>query len=268
MEQLMDYLGDSPNPFLRALFWIIGIIAIAILVVFIGGVVLVGGYFISQALNTRTTADGAFTYSIHDDYVALNSYNGHEAAIVLPVSIEDMPVDAILNMKDKNGVVEEITIPDALSFTAGDINPSVICVHFPVLQRYCVSDAHPTLRVIDGALYTKDGKVLLSYPAGRTGEAVIPQGVETLWPCAFQNASVASVVLPASLRTISDYSMSDFRVMRHLEIPAGVEEIGPYAFINSDDTFRRLKFILTQDSPAHTFCVENDLPILEVRPAT
>ena len=268
MEKLLDFLSESENPILRALFWIISIILILLCIAVIGLVVIIVGLIIWSIATSHTSSDGSFTYRKSDGQITLNRYNGTEIAIVLPVEVDGMPVASFLQMTDKNDVVEEITIPDELTYSFDVNNPMAFFSDFPVLQNIRVSDTHPNLKVIDGVLYTRDGTVLLAYPAGRTGEAVIPEGVEIIWYGAFRNSSVSSIVLPESLHTICDFAMCDFRVMRFLEIPEGVTSISPNAFKNGDINSRKLQFIVTQDSVAHQFLLEHEAPIREVLPAT
>lgn len=268
MEEFLEFLSESENPILRVLFWIISIGLILLAIAVIGIIVLIAGFIIWGIATSHTTSDGAFNYRKSDGQANLLHYNGTEIAIVLPVEVDGLPVGSFLQMSEKNDVVEEITIPDGLRYAFDVNNPVAIFSGFPVLQSIHVSDAHPDLKVINGALYTKDGTVLLAYPAGRTGEAVIPEGVEIIWYGAFRNSSASSVVLPESLRVICDFAMCDFRVMRFLEIPGGVTSISANAFKNGDTTARKLQFIVTQDSVAHQFLLEHKLPIREVLPAT
>ena len=221
MQRLLDFLSESPNPFLRALFWVITIVLLLLCVAVIGIAIFVVGIVIWAFVTSNTTVNGDFTYFDHKDYITLSNYNGTETAIVLPAEIDGVPVTSITYMIDKSGLVEDVTIPDELALAASEEDMNVFCIDFPALQNYHVSADHPTLMTIDGVLYSKDGKTLLAYPVGRTGEAVIPEGVEVIWFGAFRNSAASSVVLPQSLRTISSYSMCDFRVMRLLTIPQG-----------------------------------------------
>ncbi|MBQ2953047.1 MAG: leucine-rich repeat protein [Clostridia bacterium] len=268
MQRLLDFLSESPNPFLRALFWVITIVLLLLCVAVIGIAIFVVGIVIWAFVTSNTTVNGDFTYFDHKDYITLSNYNGTETAIVLPAEIDGVPVTSITYMIDKSGLVEDVTIPDELALAASEEDMNVFCIDFPALQNYHVSADHPTLMTIDGVLYSKDGKTLLAYPVGRTGEAVIPEGVEVIWFGAFRNSAASSVVLPQSLRTISSYSMCDFRVMRLLTIPQGVTEIDENAFTNTNTNSMKLQLIVTQDSPAHSWALEYDFPIREVLPAT
>ena len=73
--------------------------------------------------------------------------------------------------------------------------------------EFCVAPEHPTLRSIDGVLFTADGKTLLRYPIRKNQETYnVPDGVETFAPGAFGCSSdfyqaLKSLTLPASFKS-------------------------------------------------------------------
>ena len=119
------------------------------------------------------------------------------------------------------------------------------------LTEYVVDSKNTTYESLDGVLYTKDKKTLVSCPVRKPGVYTVPEGVETLAPHAF-DSSKTGVILPSSLRTIEDGAFSSYNYQRGVVIPEGVTTIGPntfaYAFIEflslpaslSDDTYNSL----------------------------
>lgn len=95
-------------------------------------------------------------------------------------------------------------------------------------------------KLIDGSLYTKDGKILLAYfPADPYAEElqtafVVPEGVEVIASYALAESGLTAVTLPASLRQIDAFAFADTDP-EDLEIPDGVE-VDPDAFLSPGQT--------------------------------
>ena len=59
----------------------------------------------------------------------------------------------------------------------------------------------------------------------------LPNGLESIGPCAFKNCTgLVSVVFPAGLKSIDAYAFQGCRALKSVELPDGLESIGPYAF--------------------------------------
>ena len=88
--------------------------------------------------------------------------------------------------------------------------------------------------LIDGSLYSADGKTLLAYfPSNPYAEEPqtefsIPEGVEVIASYALAQSGLSTVVFPASLRRIDAYAFAD-TYLEDPQIPEGVE-IDPDAF--------------------------------------
>ena len=52
---------------------------------------------------------------------------------------------------------------------------------------------------IDGILYSKDGKKLIKCPGGKTGDIIIPEGVESINDYAFLKSKISSVSFSESM---------------------------------------------------------------------
>lgn len=231
----------------------------------LGLILLAAGVFVTWLIFGALTAPvtcGDFHANKYGDVAVLTAYTGSQRSIVLPAEIEGASVVDFKGFTDESGMVEEVVIPD-------EMNDPVLLylLYFPALQRYSVSDTHPTLMVRDGVLYSRDGRTLISYPQGRTGEAVIPEGVETIGPGAFFRTTASAVLLPDSLRTIADAAFGNALALRVLQLPAGVETISKDAFASEPDSCPTLRLIVPEGSAAHAYALENALPIEQVLPA-
>ena len=86
---------------------------------------------------------------------------------------------------------------------------------------------------VDGVLYTKDMKTLVSYPAGKTGESfVIPESVETIGIGAIYFATeLKEITIPSSVSYIGYASFVGCVSLRSISIPEGVTSIGEGTFM-------------------------------------
>ena len=74
---------------------------------------------------------------------------------------------------------------------------------FTGLENAYVEEGHPLYSSVDGVLFSADGKTLLSYPDGREGIAVVPDGTETLHARAFQKCNLITAIrFPESVKDV------------------------------------------------------------------
>ena len=175
------------------------------------------------------------------------------------VAIKDSTVAVIALFNDRQGLVEEIAIPETATGMIGNGFTGV-----PALQRFVVSPEHPTYQVIDGALYSKDGLELIAWPAGRTGTAVIPKGVERIGANAFANCVLSEVILPEGLLSIGDYAFMHCRALRVVQIPASVVHLGKDVFNYDRHDTPCLRLIVTGGSAAYYYALRTETPVEQV----
>ena len=84
----------------------------------------------------------------------------------------------------------------------------------------------------DGVLYSADGKTLVCFPAGRTGEFTVPDGVEVIGTNAFTGSRLTKVTLPKGVVGIGKYAFHRAQ-LTEIILPEGLAEIGNYAFADS-----------------------------------
>ena len=148
--------------------------------------------------------------------------------------------------------LKNITIPASVTYI-GD-SPFYLCTE---LLSIDVASGNKNYQSINGVLYTKDGKTLIQYPAGKYAEKfVIPSSVQVIADGAFADAdcldiefhdgikhigsyaffqsSIQSLVIPTKITRIE---YGTFRLCSNLfdvTIPANVKYIREYAFKGSD----------------------------------
>lgn len=77
------------------------------------------------------------------------------------------------------------------------------------LEKIEVASDNPFLKSVDGVLYTKDGRVLLAYPAGKTDKTYkVDAKVKYIARGAFAGAvNLEKIELPKGLFSVEDYAL-------------------------------------------------------------
>lgn len=97
---------------------------------------------------------------------------------------EEIPITSIsMDTFFWSDELESIFIPDSIESMEGYGNPFYYCLG---LKKIIVNDKNEFLKSVDGVLYSKDGKELISYPAAKEGDVyTIPKEVEKIYEGAF-----------------------------------------------------------------------------------
>ena len=86
-------------------------------------------------------------------------------------------------------------------------------------------------KVVDGLLFSQDGRTLIAYPGARGGEVVLPESVVSIGAGAFSGGSVESVVLPKTLQTVGARAFADCAALKSVVgAPATLETLRREAF--------------------------------------
>ena len=102
----------------------------------------------------------------------------------------------------------------------------------PDCQEILVSDKNPYYKSVDGVLYTKDGKVLLAYPAGKKDKVFrVPDGVTYIASGAFMKADhLTKVILPKSVDQICEAAFRSCDKLRTVKTTGTISYVHRYAF--------------------------------------
>ena len=98
------------------------------------------------------------------------------------------------------------------------------------MKEITVSGSNKNYKSADGVLFTKDGKVLIQYPTGKTGSYQIPKGTETIGYGAFALAGIDEVTFPETLKSIENDAFFECYKLKSLRLPESLESIGDLAF--------------------------------------
>ena len=118
-----------------------------------------------------------------------------------------------------------LKIPD--SVTSIDANPFYGCDQL-VLS---LSPDHPTLKVVDGVLFSKPDNRLIYYPNTKRKSYVVPEGTQTIGSHAFAKCdALTRVTLPDSVTSIECDAFWNCPALTSINIPEGVTAIEDYTF--------------------------------------
>lgn len=121
--------------------------------------------------------------------------------------------------------LKEIVLPDSVSavytgaFAGG-------------VAKIAVSEKNPSFVTVDDILYSKDGKTLLQYAAGKRDSAfTCPEAVTEINALAFQSCdALTDIVLGENVTVIGSQAFSDCKNLSFIRIPDSVSKIEDGAF--------------------------------------
>ena len=101
------------------------------------------------------------------------------------------------------------------------------------LREIRVDEGHALFQAVDGALLSRDGKILLAVPfAYEANEYVVPDGVEEIeFKCFSFCETIESVRLPDSIRSLDKCAFYGCLKLREVVIPEGVRELEEETFL-------------------------------------
>ena len=184
---------------------------------------------LAEDVERETFTSGDYKYALLDDgTVEITGYSGDAEELIIPDTLAGKKVTSI---GDKALAIHNslfsVTIPD--SVTQIGVNPFAYC---GTLRSISISPEHPYFSAIDGVLFRKADKCLLSYPVGRQSVTYnIPQGITSIGDSAFAgHASVTAVIIPDSITSIGERAFYWCKSLTSITIPDSVTSIGKSAF--------------------------------------
>ncbi len=172
-------------------------------------------------------ASGDYTYTILDDgTVCLKEYFGKKTSLTIPAEIDGKPVTAIGDWAfEECEDLTEVTIPDSVrKVGANPFAGTSVSIR--------VSPEHPWLEVIDGVLFEKETKRLISYPCeSKQSKYAIPQGTRQIGNDAFVYCErLKEITIPDGVTSIGTNAFFCCERLKTITIPDGVTTIGTNAF--------------------------------------
>ena len=129
------------------------------------------------------------------------------------------------------------------------------------LKSITVSASNPNYKAVDGVLFSKDGKKLISYPCQKAGASyTVPDGVETILQCAFEgNDYLTELILPEGVKTIDYWAAIECPNLTSVTLPASLRtlEYRAIGYSWDGDTNSNLTIRGYTGSAAESYALEN-----------
>lgn len=94
----------------------------------------------------------------------------------------------------------------------------------PSLEKFEASPDNKAFKVVDGSLYSKDGKRFVAY-AGTSRKCVVAKGVESIDSFAFGGSKLERVFFPASLKVVGNGIFRDCESLKTVRFAGSAPEI-------------------------------------------
>ncbi len=192
---------------------------------------------------------GLFIHPIGNEAVVLRGGTGvFREFIEIPELYESRPVVGIADNAFTGDRITSVGIPKTVEYIgsgafsfSGLTNvfiPSTVINIMPRAFVKClqlraieVDPTHAHYASRDGVLFDKAMTNLFQYPAGRSGDYAVPDGVKTIVPWAFWGAGqMTTVSLPDSLVKVDAFSFLECTGLKWIAIPESVDSLGEYSF--------------------------------------
>jgi len=194
----------------------------------------------SSAAFGESKVSGDWLYRVDNNAATIVGYNGGGGDVVFPSEIEGMPVTHLMQMFGKsNNTVTSVEIPDSVTsincatfdkctaLTSVSIGKGVTHLGYGVfngcgsLTNVSVAEDNPAYSALDGVLFDKDKKKLLTFPGGKAGAYKVPEGVTAISGDAFMGENrLTELVVPESVTTIDDFALGGCRGLEKISLPA------------------------------------------------
>ena len=157
---------------------------------------------VPKGYKIRRVAEQEDTVQYIADQV-LEKYTGSSSTLSVPMGVTKVA------LKEANTSVKTFEIPQSVQ----NIDVTSIAENLPNLQNYQVAEGdelRADFKIVDGILYSKDGKTLLSVPAGRE-KVEIPETVTTLGKDCLKGLSENAVIIFKSEKVPAVKTETGFR---------------------------------------------------------
>ena len=196
-----------------------------------------------------------YQYALLDDgTIEITRYKGSADRLAIPAKIAGKTVTSIRYSAFYScDSLTSVSIPDSVEQIG--TNLFVGCSKLKTISVY---PDLPYFATIDGVLFRKADKALISYPAGISSSTyTIPQGITAIGDGAFSScSSLTSVSIPDSVTSIGDCAFGSCTSLTSVSIPDSVTSIGDYAFDNCPN----LTLTVPRNSYAAEYAKTNNIP--------
>ena len=129
----------------------------------------------------------------------------------------------------------KIVIPAGVTY----ISPTAF-LEAPYITNFMVYVGNPVYTAVDGVLMSKDKTVLLSVPAGKTGDYTVPAGVTEIGAYAFAYLDLDSLTLPDSLTWIGEFAFMPYAADGELYYDGTAEQWAQIGIATGNDVLTNI----------------------------
>ncbi len=176
------------------------------------------------------SADG-FIYTVDDDgFAHITGCTLTDTNIAIPETLNGITVTEIEAAALVDSKVEKIHIPASIEYISAE-NPFVACLN---LTEITVDENNENYCAVDGILFSKDMKKLISYPPKKEGKSyTIPDGVEQLGIASIAETSLEEINVPDTVNEIGRHTFSFNENLKKTDLSGTtVEKIDVMTFAN------------------------------------
>ena len=218
------------------------------------------------------------------DQAVVNGYDDRSNDLVIPSEVEHdgktYRVSAIADEAFKDSLFLTVSIPDSVQYIGecAFLDAMVSSVHIPdsveeigdgafasrYIRTITLSDDNKDFRMVDGVLFSKDGKRLIAYPAGLPASSYsIPSETKTLDGYAFHhNYMLSEIHIPSSVKSTHSTVMGVKPVSAYHVDPDNTEYSSKNGVLFSNDGKRLISYPVKKEGP--TYEIPEGTEILEV----
>ncbi|MBQ4119252.1 MAG: leucine-rich repeat protein [Clostridia bacterium] len=221
-----------------------------------------------SATDMNLTDDGLsddFEYYTYMDEAYITAYNGNDAHVIVPAQIGGYPVHSVEGSTFSNMLnIQSITFSEGIKrmgFCAIECCENLKQINFPSTMKlvyekntdlaksgytevpmYCynlekvtVANGNPYMKLVDGILYSADGKsVILCVPKYNKTKVIILEGVEDIAPNAFYGCeNIEEIIMPDTVKMIGYWAFCNSNNLKKVNISKNCEFIGQFAFYST-----------------------------------
>ena len=182
---------------------------------------------------------------LDDGTASIVGYTGNADNLELPMTLDSHTVTSLGDWAFSGcNSLTTIVIPDSISSVGS--NPFESC---KALSTIIVSPDHLSLATIDGVLFSKTDKRLITYPQNSISLSyTIPQGIEVIDNGAFSHCSkLTTINIPDSVITIGNAAFTSCSNLTEIVFPDSIVNIGNFL---CSDCSNLKKYIYLTLSPA------------------
>ncbi|MBR5108764.1 MAG: leucine-rich repeat domain-containing protein [Clostridia bacterium] len=178
----------------------------------------------AEETEPETFTSGDYEYILLEDGTAeITRFNGEQTHIRLPDALDGHTVSSLAeNAIPWSARATSVIIPNSMTKVAENY----------AVDRIVFLPDHPVLARIDGVMFSKPDKRLISAASGIIGTTYrVPDGIKIIGESAFEDAeNLAAVILPESLTAIENNAFNCCFSLKTVTIPGNVTVIGDGAF--------------------------------------